>query len=142
MTTHAADPETKQGLKRTLRDLLALHGAPGFEQPVVKYVKSRLDALADNVEIDRYGNVIATKAGQHRQPVLMLSAHMDEIGFIIKGIEPNGFLRFDRLGGVGDALLGCRQVKVNGHFGLIGSLSGHLGAAENLASVAPLADLY
>src|SRR5580704_936873 len=113
MTTRPTDTETKEGLKRTLRDLLALHGAPGFEQSVVKYVKSRLEPLADTVDVDRYGNVIATKAGRHLQPVLMLSAHMDEIGFIIKGIEPNGFLRFDRLGGVGDGLLGCRQVTVN-----------------------------
>ena len=47
MTTHPTDTETKEGLKRTLRDLLALHGAPGFEQSVVKYVKSRLEPLAE-----------------------------------------------------------------------------------------------
>ncbi|HLI10335.1 MAG TPA: M20/M25/M40 family metallo-hydrolase [Alphaproteobacteria bacterium] len=133
---------TKDGLKRTLRDLLALHGAPGFEQPVVAYVKERFAALADRVEIDRYGNVTATRIGEHQHPALMLSAHMDEIGFIVKAIEPDGFLRFDRLGGVGDALLSCRQVKINGHFGLIGSISGHLGSPESLARVTPLNELY
>jgi endoglucanase len=67
---------------------------------------------------------------------------MDEIGFIVKGIEPNGYLRFDRIGGAGDALLSCRKVDVNGCFGLIGSVSGHLGSAEQLGRVTPLKELY
>jgi endoglucanase len=142
MARNVGYSKTKEGLKETLRDLLALNGPPGFEQPVVEYVKERLGALADHVDVDRYGNVTGTRNGQHQEPILMLSAHMDEIGFIVKAIEPNGFLRFDRLGGVGDALLSCRQVKVNGHFGLIGSVSGHLGSAENLARVTPLGELY
>ena len=72
----------------------------------------------------------------------MISAHMDEIGFIVKGIEPNGYLRFDEFGGAGDALLSCRKVDVNGCFGLIGSVSGHLGSAEQLGRVTPLKELY
>ncbi len=142
MTSTLDRGKTKAALKRTLRDLLALHGVSGFEQPLVRYVKERFGALADDVQIDGYGNVIARKRGTHQHPMLMLSAHMDEIGFIVKAIEPNGFLRFDRIGGAGDTLLSCRQVDVNGRFGLIGSISGHLGSADRLASVTPLADLY
>ena len=66
--------------------------------------------LADQVDVDRYGNVTAIKRGRHDRPRLMLSAHLDEIGFIVKGIEPAGFLRFDRLGGTADALLLSRRV--------------------------------
>jgi len=45
-------------------------------------------------------------------------------------------------GGAGDGILSCRQVKVAGHLGLIGSISGHLGSAEALAKVPTIRDLY
>jgi putative aminopeptidase len=133
---------TKAGLKQTLRDLTALHGISGFEQAVVRYTRDRISPVVDDVEIDRYGNITGTKRGKNDNPVLMLSAHMDEIGFIVKGVEPTGYLRFDRVGGAGDGVLSCRAVVVNGLFGLIGSISGHLGSAEMLARVTPISDLY
>jgi len=132
----------KGKLKQTLRDLSHLHGISGFEQSVVGYTQQRFKDLVESVETDRYGNVTATKRGRQNAPRLMISAHMDEIGFIVKGIEPNGYLRFDRIGGAGDALLSCRKVDVNGCFGLIGSVSGHLGSAEQLGRVTPLKELY
>ena len=95
----------KNALRDSLRELVALHGVSGFEQPLVAYFQKRVAGLADHVEVDRYGNVTALKRGRHDRPRLMLSAHLDEIGFIVKGIEPSGFLRFDRLGGTADGLL-------------------------------------
>jgi putative aminopeptidase FrvX len=133
---------TKADLKQTLRDLTALHGISGFEQAIVRYTRDRISPVVDDVEIDRYGNITGTKRGSHDNPVLMLSAHMDEIGFLVKGVEQSGYLRFDRVGGAGDGVLGCRKVEVNGRFGLIGSISGHLGSAEMLARVTPISDLY
>src|SRR5215471_8229800 len=132
----------KDALRDTLKDLVALHGAPGFEQSLVQYFRRRVEPLVDAVEVDRYGNVTATRRGCQDRPRLMISAHMDEIGFIVKGIEPNGFLRFDRIGGAGDALLSCRKVDVAGNFGLIGSISGHLGSADRLSRLTPIGELY
>jgi endoglucanase len=142
MSEAGEDDRTKAELKTTLRDLSALHGISGFEQAVVRYTRDRVAGLVDEFDLDRYGNITATKRGRHKNPVLMISAHMDEIGFIVKGIEPTGYLRFDRIGGAGDGLLGCRKVEVNGRFGLIGSISGHLGSAEMLARVTPISELY
>lgn len=132
----------KEAIRRTLRELTQLHAASGFEQAAVRYVTGQLAGLADRVDVDRYGNVTALKQGQEERPRLMVAAHLDEIGFVVKGIEPDGFLRFDRLGGQGDALLLCRRVRVNGHFGVIGSKSGHLLAPEEASRVPPLGDLY
>src|SRR5262245_3711034 len=100
-----ADPPTalRDGPRETLRDLVALHGVSGFEQALVHYFRGRVEKLADAIDVDRYGNVTATRRGRHERPRLMISAHLDEIGFIVKGIEPDGFLRFDRLGGTADA---------------------------------------
>jgi putative aminopeptidase len=142
MSSMATDGRIRDGLRQTLRDLSGLHGVSGFEQAVVRYTRQRFGAVVEEVETDRYGNVTAIKRGRQQAPVLMISAHMDEIGFIVKGIEPNGFLRFDRIGGAGDALLGCRKVDVNGNFGLIGSISGHLGSAAQLGRVTPISELY
>jgi putative aminopeptidase FrvX len=140
--THAQE-RIKSGLKQTLHDLSRLHGISGFEQAAVHYTQKRFKESVEDVDIDRYGNVTATKRGHDSlAPRLMVSAHMDEIGFIVRAVEPNGYLRFDRIGGAGDALLGCRKVDVNGHFGLIGSVSGHLGSAEQLGRVTPLKELY
>src|SRR6185369_2970659 len=75
---------TKDGIRASLRDLLSLHGAPGFEQSPVAYFQKRVSAIADTVEVDRYGNVSAVKRGRHDHPRLMISAHLDEIGFIVK----------------------------------------------------------
>src|SRR5262249_17181036 len=134
--------DIKEGLRASLRELLALHGVSGFEQPLVAYFRRRAAEVADTVEVDRYGNVTAVKRGRHDRPRLMLSAHLDEIGFIVKGIEPTGFLRFDRLGGTADALLLSRRVSVNGHFGLIGSKAGHLQSGAEQARPVSAADLY
>jgi putative aminopeptidase FrvX len=133
---------TKEALRATLSDLVALHGVSGFEQPLVAYFRERVAGLADRVDVDRYGNVTAVKRGRHDRPRLMLSAHLDEIGFIVKGIEPEGFLRFDRLGGTADALLPSRRVSVNGHFGLIGSKAGHLQSGAEQARPVSVTDLY
>ena len=133
---------TKDGLRATLRDLLALHGAPGFEQGPVAYFQKRVTSLADTVETDRYGNVTATRQGRYEHPRLMISAHLDEIGFIVKGVEPSGFLRFDRLGGTADALVLCRRVSVNGHFGVVGAKPGHLQSAEEQARRPDVTDMY
>src|SRR5262245_31972521 len=133
---------TKDGLRTTLRELVALHGVSGFEQPLVAFFRKRVTGLADQVDVDRYGNVTAVKRGRHDRPRLMLSAHLDEIGFIVKGIESSGFLRFDRLGGTADALLLSRRVSVSGHFGLIGSKAGHLQSGPEQSRPVSVADLY
>lgn len=142
MSGGTEDSSIKEELRQTLHDLASRHGVSGFEQHVCHYVRQRFSTLVEDVEIDRYGNVTATKRGRQPAPLLMISAHMDEIGFIVKGIEPTGFLRFDRIGGAGDALLSCRKVDVAGNFGLIGSISGHLGSADRLSRVTPIGELY
>lgn len=54
-----ARSDTKESLRATLRDLVALHGVSGFEQPLVAYFTERVGSLADQVDVDRYGNVTA-----------------------------------------------------------------------------------
>lgn len=118
-----------------VRELVSLTGPSGHEEDVVRYLATALEGLADEVTIDPLGNVIAKKKGsQAGARSLMLSAHMDEIGFIVRKIEADGFLRFEKLGGHDDRVLLAQRVWVRGSegrlLGVIGTKSAHLTAGE------------
>lgn len=132
----------KESLRRTLAELTALDGVSGFEQHVVRYLRDAFSKLADRVEVDQMGNVYATREGDPQGPHLMIAAHSDEIGCIVKSIDPQGFLRFDTLGGVRPALLVGRRVKIRGHLGVAGVKSGHLQTPEEQLGVLPTDELY
>jgi endoglucanase len=84
-------------------------GPSGFEQEVAIMVKDYVAPFADEVSQDRTGSVIFKKGD--KGPKIMLAGHIDEIGFIISGINEQGFLTFNQLGGWWDqVLLGQRIV--------------------------------
>jgi len=131
-------------IRATLGDLVALHGAPGFEADVVKHVKARLEKVSDEVEVDRNGNLYALRRGGDG-PSLMLAAHSDEVGFIVKSVEREGFLRFERLGGTQASALPAQRVVVGGCGGVpgvIGTRSSHFVKEGTGGSVTPVEDHY
>ncbi len=85
-------------------------GPSGFEDEVRGLLIDTVKEAADSVWIDKYGNVIAVKKGG--EPRMLVAAHMDEIGFMIKGVEGNGFLRFVPLGGLLERVLPGQRVIV------------------------------
>lgn len=85
----------------TQRRLCNLIGVSGRENDVREYIYTILTNFCDRVSIDKTGNVIGVKQGKDdKSPVIMLDAHMDEIGIIIRSIDQKGFLRFDPVGGI------------------------------------------
>ncbi len=133
---------SQEALRRRLVDLTALDGVSGFEQDVVRYLYEALAALADRAEVDTMGNVYGTVEGEPGGPHLLLEAHSDEIGAVVKSVDPQGFLRFDTLGGIIPAMLVGRRVRVRGHLGVIGVKSGHLQSSDERARMVPPDDLY
>lgn len=132
-------------LEQTLRELTSLIGPCGYEHDVVRYLLSRLDKIPD-VRVDGVGNIIVTVKGTHPGPSLVVSTHMDEVGFIVKKIESNGLLRFEKLGGHDDRILLAQQVKVASstgiHYGLIGTVSAHMVRFDDPQKVRKYAQLY
>ncbi len=131
MVLGRGDDTTLTQLIDRLRELVALTAPSGQEEDVVRYMYGALQGLADEVLIDPLGNVIAKKKGaQPGAPSLAISAHMDEIGFIIRKVDANGFLRFEKLGGHDDRILLAQRVWVRGSqgrvLGVIGCKSAHL----------------
>ncbi len=85
---------------KLLKELCELVGPSGFEQDVQRYIKASIEEKVNKLEVDALGNVIATiSATDASMPSILLAAHADEIGFIVKKIEANGTLRFEQLGG-------------------------------------------
>ncbi|MFL5761654.1 MAG: M42 family metallopeptidase [Thermomicrobiales bacterium] len=134
--------QLKSRIKRRLAEYAGIDGVSGHEHSVVARLAEDFRPHVDAVEIDAYGNIIATKQGPARVPRLMIAAHSDEIGGVVKSIEATGMIRFERLGGVNETLLVGRAVRINGHRGVIGAKSGHLMTVDERRSVPRLQDLY
>ena len=94
-----------------LRELVEAHGVSGYEDDVRAIVRRELEPLVDDLRVDRMGNVIAHKRGSGG-PKLMLAAHMDEIGFVVKYVEKGGFLRLKTLGGWDPRQMNSQRVVV------------------------------
>ncbi len=102
-----------------LKEICEVAGAPGHEQRVREIVLREVTSLVDEVKVDNMGNVIAIKKGKEDKRV-MIAAHMDEIGFMVKHIDDEGFLRFFPLGGFDPKTLTAQRVVVHGKKDLIG----------------------
>ncbi len=101
-----------------LRELTEAHGVSGFEDAVRTIVRRELEPLVDELRTDRMGNVIAYKKGSGG-PKLMIAAHMDEIGFVVKYIEKDGFLRLKTMGGWDPRQMNSQRVMVSTEGGLL-----------------------
>lgn len=104
-----------------LKEICETPGVPGFEQRIREVVLREVTPLVDEVRTDRMGNVIAIKKGSSDQPQkVMVAAHMDEIGFIVKHIDDKGFLHFHPLGGFDPKTLTAQRVIVHGKKDIVG----------------------
>lgn len=129
---------------KLLKEICETPGAPGFEQPIRKVVLRELKGLADEVNIDNMGNVIALKKGKARKKV-MIAAHMDEIGFIVTHIDEQGFLRFHTLGGFDPKTLTAQRVIVHGKkdiIGVMGSKPIHIMSQEERGKNVKIEDFF
>ncbi|HUZ00222.1 MAG TPA: hypothetical protein VMU89_07715, partial [Thermomicrobiaceae bacterium] len=134
--------EVKGSLKTLLRELAALDGVSGHEQPVVARLVELIQPLVDEVTVDSYGNLYASRQGPPGAPSLMVSAHSDEIGALVKSIEPGGMVRFERVGGLVETLAVGRHVRIRGHRGVVGVKAGHIQSPEERGRVPAFRDQY
>ncbi len=85
--------------RKLIEELTNAYGPTGFEGPVRDILKRELVPIADGVETDGIGSVIATQKGKSDRPRVMLAAHMDELGLMVKYIDEDGYLKILPLGG-------------------------------------------
>ena len=96
------------------KELCEATGAPAFEYGIRDLIIKTITPLVDSVTIDNIGNVIAVLKGKSSDKKIMCAAHMDEIGFIVRHIDDNGFIRILPLGGFDPKTLTAQRVTVHG----------------------------
>jgi len=128
-----------------LKELTEAHGVPGYETPIRAVVRKYMKPLGE-LSQDKIGSVICKQKGKSDQPRVMLAGHMDEIGFMVRQITQEGFIKFLPLGGWFDqVLLGQRVLikTVQGDVtGVIGAKPPHLLSAEDRSKVVVRKDMY
>ena len=115
-----------ENVVETQRKLATLIGVSGHENEVRDFIFNELKQNADEVWIDRIGNVLGIKKGTDPNGLrIMIDAHMDEVGLLISYIEQNGFLRFIPLGGIDKRLFPGSDIKIQAKSGK--TVSGIIG---------------
>lgn len=95
----------------------------GFEQPVQRLVRARMEPFADSIETDVHGNVIVALNPQG-SPKIMLAGHCDQIGLMIRFIDDKGFLFFATIGGIDPSVLPGTRVVVHTKHGPVDGVIG------------------
>jgi putative aminopeptidase FrvX len=95
-----------------LKRLIETPGVPGREEQQREIAREELGGLTDEVRTDALGSVIGTKNGRDEGVRVMVAAHTDEIGFLVKHIDDKGFLRLQTLGGHDPANMVSQRVVV------------------------------
>ena len=130
-----------------LKQLCEIHAPSGDEGQLRKLLLEEGKRLcgAENARIDRSGNVVCTRKGtQPGKPHVCVSAHMDEVGFIIEAATEDGLLRFHPIGGIDPRVVVSKRVLVGRDLlpGVIGAMAIHLQSAADRNRVLGFDGLY
>ncbi|MGI6851424.1 M42 family metallopeptidase [Mesorhizobium sp. 1B3] len=137
----------KARLRSLLESLMLTPGLSGHEDRVRRLIARELSDLPLRMRVDTLGNLIATLDGDKGAPSVMLFAHTDQLGFIVRKIEPNGLVRIERLGGIPEKALPAQAVlfcvgEGRDIHGVIANKSHHATPAEEKYKVTPYAELF
>lgn len=136
-----------ESLRDRIAQFTALNGPVGFEEPVLIAARDALAKVCPTVEVDVRGNVYGYLPGRDAAaPRVMVTAHADEIGFLITSVTPQGFLRFTRLGYPTTLVLPGQRVRVlspaGAVDGVIGVKPAHVMTEQEARQVPPPESLY
>jgi len=134
-------------LHENLEKLSNMPGVTGREESVRNFMAELMTPYADAVTIDKLENVVAVKRGTNTTPKIMLAAHMDEVGLMVKNITKEGFLQFTKMGGLDDRILLAQEVivytsKGRPLKGIIGSKPPHIQKEEERKKIVPYDELF
>lgn len=132
-------------LTETIQELCLLSGVSSYEDEVRAYIKEKAAPYADELRVDAMGTLIVFKKG--KRPTgnkILLAAHMDEVGLMVRRITDEGYLKFDCVGGIDRrVLLGKKVLLGKGKIpGVIGLKAIHLTTAEEREKLPKLEDYY
>jgi putative aminopeptidase FrvX len=131
-----------------LQELCAVHAVSGREDRMTAFVRDLVQPWVDRLDVDNLGNVVAILDGKtYPDCRLMLQAHMDELGLIVRMITPDGFLLIERVGGMPEKTLMGQRMDVltdDGRLvpGYVGAKSHHITGPDEKYKVPPVHDMF
>jgi endoglucanase len=127
-----------------LKKIINAAGVSGYESEITKIMYDEFRKITKEVEIDNFGNVIARKGKGTKK--IMIAAHMDEIGLLVKYITKDGYLNFIKIGGIDDRVLVGQRVIVKSKKGdvngVIGMKPPHLVKEEERKNPIKYTDMF
>lgn len=134
--------------RELLEYLCQKFGPTGFEGEVADAIIEQLGNDCDKIVKDSLGNVYAVVNGEGQAPRdrIMISSHMDEVGFMITSIDDDGYIKFANLGGIDPKVLYGKQVTLGNenkkNNGVIAAKAIHHKRREDRYSVTPIKEMY
>ena len=132
--------------ERLLQELTEANGVSGYEHEVRKIMARHMKGITDRVEYDKMGSILGTKKGSSDNPRVLVIGHMDEIGFMVKEITKEGYIKFLSLGGWwGHVALGQRMRIITSKgpvVGVIGSKPPHLLPEDERKKVLEIKEMF
>ena len=131
-----------------LEELCAIHAVSGREDRIAAFVRDLIKPYVDTVQVDNLGNVVAVLEGEdYPDYKIMLQAHMDELGLIVRNITEDGFLLIERVGGVPEKSLLGERVDILTDAdqvvpGYVGTKSHHITRPDEKYTVPKVHDMY
>lgn len=115
-----------------LKKLTDAFGVSGCETEVRNIIMEEIQNCGADISVDSMGNMVVFKPAEENTDAktILLSAHMDEVGFIVTDITDEGYIRFASVGGIDPRILISKRVRVNGRPGVIGLKPIHLTTKE------------
>ena len=133
-------------MKQLLEKLSNAPGVSGHEETVRDIIRAEIEPYVDHIEVDTMGNLIVTRDGDIDKPSIMLAAHLDEVGLIVRYIDNDGYVFFNPVGGLFDQTLLNQKMVVhtkNGkYFGVIGSKPPHVMKTAEYDKVIKKDDMF
>jgi endoglucanase len=130
-----------------LKSMLESFGPSGFERETTRVIKEYMKNYSDDIMVDKLGSIVFVSKGQRERPHVLLAGHIDEVGFVISGIEEKtGFLTFNTLGGWWEQVLLSQRViirtKKGDLQGVIAAKPPHLLTEEERRQVMTMDKMY
>ncbi len=133
-------------ITENLQYLSELVAIAGFEKASAEKVAELFKGYCDYVEVDKFSNVICIKKGtSEKAKKIMITAHIDEIGFLVRSVDEKGFVGITSIGGIDSKILLAQEVIIHGKqeiIGIIGATPPHLMKAEDSNKPVKINDLF
>ncbi|MBS4536258.1 M20/M25/M40 family metallo-hydrolase [Clostridium sp. D2Q-14] len=134
-------------IKDFLKELSNSTSVSGYESNITNNIVNVFSKYSDKIDYDQLGSIIAIKKGVNNFSNLkiMLAAHVDEIGLMVKDFDDSGTIRFTSIGGIDPRTLVAQEVIVHGKkelFGVIGTTPPHLQDKDKSDDAFKMNDLY